>query len=105
VSGNQCAITMAQARTVSVTFVAVKYTLTISPVPNKGVITGPGLRCGQPSADCTEAFPAGSVVVLTASPPKRQRVETWAGCDSVSGTSCTVTMSQARTVSANFAPR
>jgi len=69
------------------------------------VITGPGLRCAQPSPDCTEAFAAGSVVVLTASPPKRQRVGGWTGCDDASGNLCTVTITRARTVSATFVPR
>jgi hypothetical protein len=28
----------------------------------------------------------------------------WTGCDAVSGNTCTVTMSKARTVTANFLP-
>ena len=105
VSGNQCTVTMTQARTVSVTFVPIKYTLTISPVSNKGTITGTGINCGQRSTDCTEAFPPGTVVVLTATAAKNQRLGSWTGCASVSGNQCTVNMTQPRTVSATFVPR
>jgi hypothetical protein len=106
VSGNQCTVTMTQARTVSVTFVPVaSYTLTISPVPSKGTITGPGVNCGRGSTDCTEAFAPGTAVVLTATPAKNQRVGSWTGCASFSGNQCTVNMTQPRTVSATFVPK
>jgi hypothetical protein len=44
------------------------------------------------------------VVVLTATPALLSTFSGWSGCDSVSGTQCTVTMSRARGVTASFLP-
>jgi alpha-tubulin suppressor-like RCC1 family protein len=56
-----------------------------------------GITCGS---DCSESFAVSTVVTLTASPSVL--FESWSGCDAVSGATCTVTMSAARSVSANF---
>jgi hypothetical protein len=54
-----------------------------------------GINCGL---DCSESYPPGEVVRLTAG----TIFVTWSGCDRVSGTACMVTMDADRTVSANF---
>jgi hypothetical protein len=56
-----------------------------------------GISCG---ADCAADYDAGTVVTLTASPGVL--LSSWTGCDSVSGNTCTVTMSAARSVTATF---
>jgi hypothetical protein len=43
-------------------------------------------------------------VTLTATPGPDAIFTSWSGCNSVSGTSCTVTMSSARTATATFQP-
>ena len=60
-----------------------------------------GINCG---GACSGAFISGAPVTLTATPALLLSVITWTGCDSVSGTTCTVTMSKARTVTASFLP-
>lgn len=42
------------------------------------------------------------VVTLMATPDVGSRFLRWSGCDSVSGASCVVTMSSARSVAAQF---
>jgi hypothetical protein len=58
-----------------------------------------GINCG---ATCTSSFAAGSSVALTAIPNSGSVFSGWTGCDSSMGTTCTVTMSGARNVQADF---
>ncbi|HEX6504496.1 MAG TPA: Ig-like domain-containing protein [Terriglobales bacterium] len=58
-----------------------------------------GITC--PSV-CSSNFAVGTTVTLTASPSGGSTFSTWSGCDSMSGNICVVTMSAARTVTANF---
>jgi hypothetical protein len=61
-----------------------------------------GINCGT---NCSASYNSGTVVTLTASPDIFLSVFTgWDGCDTVSGTTCTVNMSAARSVTANFLP-
>jgi alpha-tubulin suppressor-like RCC1 family protein len=58
-----------------------------------------GIDCGS---DCSDSYDTGSSVTLTATAGTSSVFTGWTGCDAVSGATCTVTMSAARTVSANF---
>jgi alpha-tubulin suppressor-like RCC1 family protein len=58
-----------------------------------------GIACGQ---TCAGSFISGSQVTLTAAPDVDSTFSGWTGCDSVSGTTCTVAMSNTRSVSAIF---
>ncbi len=56
-----------------------------------------------PSADCNASYPTGTVVTLTAVAEANSRFIGWSGA--CTGTStCQVTMTQAQSVNANFAP-
>jgi chitodextrinase len=57
------------------------------------------INCG---ATCSADYGWGTVVTLTATPAFGNIFNGWSGCDTVSGTTCTVTMSAARSVSASF---
>lgn len=60
-----------------------------------------GLNCG---ATCTQNFTSGTVVTLTATPDPGSSFTGWSGCTGPVGSpTCSVTMDQARTVTANFA--
>jgi hypothetical protein len=59
------------------------------------------IDCG---ASCSVLFNYGTVVTLTASPSLLSVFNGWTGCDAVSGPTCTVKMSAARSVTANFLP-
>jgi hypothetical protein len=58
-----------------------------------------GISCG---ADCSAPYALGTSVTLTAAPASGSTFGSWAGCDSVSGLSCTVTMNTDRSVTATF---
>jgi hypothetical protein len=67
-----------------------------------GVImsTPSGINCG---VSCSAAFPSGSSVALTPTPNAGHTFSGWgAGCTSVTGTTCNVTMNTDVTVSATF---
>jgi alpha-tubulin suppressor-like RCC1 family protein len=59
----------------------------------------PGINCGT---DCSEIYDSSSTVTLTATPANGSTLARWIGCDAVSGATCTVTMNNARAVTAIF---
>ena len=79
-----------------------KYTLdVIKTGTGSGTITSSptGINCGS---DCTQGYEAGTAVTLAATPTGSSTFTGWSG-GGCSGTDpCTVTMNQARTVTANF---
>jgi alpha-tubulin suppressor-like RCC1 family protein len=65
-----------------------------------GVTSSPSaIDCGT---SCSALLDAGTVVTLTATPASNSTVAGWIGCDSTTATTCTVTMSGARSVTAVF---
>jgi alpha-tubulin suppressor-like RCC1 family protein len=58
-----------------------------------------GINCGT---SCTATFLDSTVVTLTATPGQLSVFMGWTGCDTVVDTTCTVTMSGARSVAADF---
>ncbi len=69
---------------------------------------GSGTVTSQPTGiDCTKncsaSFPAGTTVVLTAQPGANEKFADWGGCDSTSGSQCTVTLNANRLVLPTFA--
>jgi hypothetical protein len=61
--------------------------------------TPAGINCGS---TCSAAYDSDTVVTLTATPAMLSVFNGWTGCDTVSGSSCTVSMSAAKSVTANF---
>ncbi len=59
----------------------------------------PGINCGP---DCHESYSSGTSVTLTATPAGNSTFAGWTGCDTVSGTTCTVTVAGGKTVTAAF---
>lgn len=77
-------------------------TLTVSRTgPGSGTITSqpPGIDCGT---TCSADFVQGSSVTLTANAGAASSFEGWGGDCANAGSSCTVTMDQARNVTATF---
>jgi uncharacterized repeat protein (TIGR02543 family) len=58
-----------------------------------------GIVCGQ---DCSESYPLGTTVTLTATPLRSSTFVGWSGACSGTG-SCTVNMNANQTVTATFA--
>jgi len=75
-------------------------TVTRSGVGNGTVTSAPsGINCGTA---CSATYLDGTTVTLTATPGALSILVGWTGCDSVSGNTCTVTMSAGRSVNAEF---
>ena len=102
VSGTTCSVVMNAARNVAASFTLTTFTLGVSKTGAGGgtVTSSPaGISCG---ADCSESYASGTTVTLTPVANTGSLFAGWTGCDSVSGTTCTVTVSAARTVTASF---
>ena len=76
------------------------FTLTLTKNGNGTVISSPaGINCGT---DCSEPYPSGTTVTLTATPDPGWQFDSWQGCDSVNSDQCTLTIDAAKNVTANF---
>ena len=96
----ECTVTMTADTEVTANFVS--RPLTVSKAgPGSGTVTSSpaGISCG---ATCEAHYPEATVVTLSQSANPGSRLNHWSGCDSVSGEQCTVTLEEARTVTANF---
>ncbi|MCB9653651.1 MAG: hypothetical protein H6729_05925 [Deltaproteobacteria bacterium] len=104
-SNATCTITMSQARSVGATFSAeapTTYALQVTkPGNGSGSVTSSpsGISCGS---DCTEIYAAGTLVTLTAQAASGSTFSGWSGGCIGSNATCTITMSQARSVGATF---
>jgi hypothetical protein len=68
--------------------------------PNGVIVSSPaGINCGS---TCAAPFTSGTTVVLTATPNSGHTFGGWGGCDSETGTTCSVTLNSDRTVTATF---
>lgn len=99
-SGN-CTVTMTQPRNVIASFGPAQRSLAVSKVGQGTVISSPsGINCGS---TCSTTFNHGTSVTLTATPTSNWAFSGWSGACTGSGT-CTVSMTQARNVTATFTP-
>ncbi|RUQ40391.1 MAG: hypothetical protein EKK69_05595, partial [Candidatus Competibacteraceae bacterium] len=101
-TASSCTVTMNEARTVTA-FFSIAYPLTVSKSGSGSgrVVSSPeGIFCGT---DCQESYPSGTSVTLTPIPDSGSVFVSWSEACSGTGT-CTVSMSEARSVNANFAP-
>lgn len=98
-----CTVAMSQARTVTAAFNAPPpstFALAVTVNGNGTVRSQPaGIDCGS---TCNATFAANTSVVLSATPAAGQVLSGWGGACTGAGTTCTVTMSQARSASATF---
>ena len=99
-----CVVTLSANATVGATFEPIpvtKATLTVTSGANGTVSSNPaGIDCGT---DCTEAYPTGTKVTLTANPSSSYRFKAWTGA--CTGTAaCQVAVDADATVGATFEP-
>lgn len=96
-----CTVSMTAARTVTATFNAAGYLLTVNKTgTGTGTVTSnpSGINCG---ADCGESYAYNTTVVLTASAAAGSVFAGWSGACTGTGT-CTVVMNAAKSVTASF---
>ncbi len=96
-----CAVTLTAATTVTATFVLDNsLTVTLAGGGTGGVTSSPaGIDCG---ADCTEVYPAATVVTLTATATGASAFAGWSGGGCAGTGSCVVTLDDAVMVTATF---
>lgn len=95
----ECTVTMDQARSVTATFTEVRFPLSVSKDGSGSVTSNPaGIGCG---ASCSASYVVGTSVALSAVPVDGWSFGGWSGACSGTG-GCTVTMNQARSVTAAF---
>jgi hypothetical protein len=96
-----CTVTMNAAKSVTATFTLNTYALSVSKTGSgSGLVTSmpAGINCG---ATCSSTFNHGTMVTLTPTPSPGSKFVSWSGACAGSG-SCTVNMTQIRSVSAQF---
>lgn len=96
-----CVVTMSQARSVSVSFTRITYSLAVSRGGNgAGTVTSApaGVNCG---ADCGDAYVAGAAVTLVAEPSQYSDFTGWSGACTGVGP-CELTMDGPKVVTAQF---
>ncbi|HTJ41569.1 MAG TPA: choice-of-anchor D domain-containing protein [Kofleriaceae bacterium] len=99
-----CAVTLDQARAVTASFSLSPTTLTVAKTGGgAGTITSApaGIDCG---ATCSADFPNGTQVTLTAAAATGSTFTGWTGAGCSGTGTCVVTVDQARSVTAGFAP-
>ncbi len=98
-TGN-CIVTMNAKATATATFAAI-YPLTVTSGTGGTVTSAPaGISCG---ATCSANYKSGTSVTLTAVPAAGYGFSAWSGACTGSAATCTVAMSQVRSVDATFA--
>lgn len=102
VSGTSCTVSMANAASVTAVFMLKRFTLTVSTTGvGKGTVTSSpaGINCGSA---CRSDFVIGTTVTLTGTPGTLSVQSGWTGCDTSSGSTCTIVMNSAKSASAEF---
>jgi len=101
-NGNQCTVTMNANKNVTATFTQITHQVSVSINPSgAGTVTSnpQGIDC---PTTCQANFPEGSTVTLTANANTGYLFDSWNGCDSVNGNQCTLNITGAKNVTANF---
>ncbi len=101
-----CTVTMSEARTVTANFTAASYPLNLARTGNgsiSGYVLGATSNTIQCGTLCSKDFLSGLVVHLTANPAAGQVFSNWSGACTGTNTTCNVTISATRNVTANFA--
>jgi hypothetical protein len=110
ISGAQCTVNLSAAKSVTATFTLQTFVLTVRKtrlLVGNGTVTSTSkpaaaqIGCG---GTCSASYGYGTVVTLTATPGLLSIFNGWSGCDATSGTTCTVTLNAARSVTASFLP-
>jgi hypothetical protein len=98
-AGSSCTFSASESGALTANFRAITYTLSVSK-SGSGYVSGGGIDCG---GTCSVSLSQGTSVTLSASPSDGYYFSGWSGCDSTSGSSCSLTMSTSgRGVSASF---
>jgi uncharacterized repeat protein (TIGR02543 family) len=96
-----CTVAMTSSKSVTATFSGGTVPLTVT-VNGNGTVTGGGINCGNGATTCSADEPLNGSVSLTATPVAGATFAGWGGACSGTATTCTVSMTSAKSVTANF---
>jgi uncharacterized repeat protein (TIGR02543 family) len=95
-----CTVTMSAVKNVKATFVLGNYALNVSKGGNgQGTVTATGIDC---PGDCSESYPGGTSVSMTADPMENSNFTGWTGGITSTTNPYSLTMNAAKNVTANF---
>jgi alpha-tubulin suppressor-like RCC1 family protein len=107
-----CTVSMTSAKTVTATYQKTGYVLTAKTAALYGAVQGtitssgtdPAIACLANTGTCGGTAPNGATVTLTADVPAGSVIGSWTGCGTASADkrTCTVSMTSAKTVTANY---
>jgi len=98
-----CTVTIDMAKSVVATFTLDKFLLTVATSGSgSGQVAATGIDCGFVTSDCTENLDYGTMITLMATPATGSTFAGWSGGGCTGTGLCTVTISQAVTVTAMF---
>jgi uncharacterized repeat protein (TIGR02543 family) len=100
-----CTVLMTEARSVTATFTARMYTLTVTKTGSgRGRVSSipAGINCGT---TCSSSYEAGTLVTLVATPAINSIFTGWSGACTGTGTTCRVLMTASKSVNARFTRR
>ena len=104
--GDSCTFTMNAPRTVNATFTPIERALAVSVTGNGTVMDGPeGIISCTSAAEvtCSDTYPHGTAVTLTAAPDANWEFVSWGGdCAGQLTATCSLTMDAAKTASVTF---
>jgi uncharacterized repeat protein (TIGR02543 family) len=107
-ASTSCRVSMTAAKSVTATFAAATSTPELAlTVQGGGTVKSSAGTCtsaAKQSHICTQDFPPGTKVTLTATPAKGQAFFGWSGACKGGERTCTLTMSKSAAVTAIFAP-
>ena len=111
-SGATCTVTANKSRLITAVFDLKTFPLTVQKTSTLGIGNGTVTSASDPpspdqidcGATCSVRFAYGTVVTLTVRPDLLAVFNGWSGCDAPSGTSCSVTVTGERAVTASFLP-
>lgn len=95
-----CTVSMVASRSVTANFSS-GFGLTVT-VTGSGTVIGGGINCGSEGAICSVIEAANGNVTLSETPDSGSSFTSWGGACTGSATTCTVSMTSAKSVSATF---
>jgi hypothetical protein len=98
-AGASCTMTMSTDKTVAANFQPIATLDVVIAPAGGGTVTGSGINC---PGDCSETYPLNTAVALDAVANVGYAFDSWTGCDSPAGASCTMIMDADKTATANF---
>ena len=102
-----CSVTMDAAKTVTATFELEMLALSVTSVNGAGSVSSDigSISCGNGGSACTENYEYNSTVTLTANPDTISNFSSWGGACSGTSLTCTLSMTEAKNVTATFAAK